>query len=93
MSGALEGAAWRRDPDLPFQKLEEETIVVDPRRREVHLLNDTAAQVWELLESPQSVDGLVASLAEAYDAPEDELRGAVVELLSGLEQKGLLLPA
>ena len=35
---------YQRDPGLPFQKLDEETIVVDPRTREVHLLNDTAAR-------------------------------------------------
>ena len=37
---------YQRDPGLPFQTLEEETIVVDPKTREVHLLNDTAARVW-----------------------------------------------
>jgi hypothetical protein len=85
--------AWRRDPDLPFQKLEEETIVVDPKRREVHLLNDTAAHVWELLAAPRSLDDLCAAVGEAYDAPAEEVRAAVSELLSGLEGKGLLLAA
>ena len=42
MSAANAGR-WRRDGELPFQKLDEETIVVDPKRREVHLLNETAA--------------------------------------------------
>ena len=44
----ISGAAWRRDPGLPHQRLEEDTIVVDPRRREVHLLNETVTRVWEL---------------------------------------------
>jgi hypothetical protein len=30
---------FKRDPALPYQKLDEETIVVDPRSREVHLLS------------------------------------------------------
>jgi len=59
MSAANAGR-WRRDGELPFQKLDEETIVVDPKRREVHLLNETAARIWELLASPQSVDDLTA---------------------------------
>jgi hypothetical protein len=85
--------SWRRDPDLPFQKLEEETIVVDPKRREVHLLNDTAAHVWELLAEPRSLDDLCAAMGDSYDAPADEVRDAVVELLRGLEDKGLLRAA
>jgi Coenzyme PQQ synthesis protein D (PqqD) len=86
-------SAWRRDPELPFQKLEEETIVVDPRRREVHLLNDTAAHVWELLATSRSIDDLVEALGEVYDAPADEVQPAVAELLRAFEDKGLLLPA
>ncbi|HEY6477862.1 MAG TPA: HPr-rel-A system PqqD family peptide chaperone [Polyangia bacterium] len=81
---------YKRDPGLPFQTLEEETIVVDPKTREVHLLNDTAARVWELLASAQSVDALTAALGEEYDAPADELRAGVEELLHGLRDKGLL---
>jgi PqqD family protein of HPr-rel-A system len=81
---------FKRDPDVPFQTLDEETIVVDPRTREVHLLNDTAARVWELLASAQSVDELTQALGEEYDAPVDELRAGVEELLAGFADKGLL---
>jgi len=84
-------ASWRRDTELPFQKLAEETIVVDPRRREVHLLNETAARIWELLSAPRSVDELAAALGDEYDVGEAELREAVVELVDGLSSKGLLV--
>jgi PqqD family protein of HPr-rel-A system len=84
---------YRRDPGLPFQKLEEETIVVDPRSREVHLLNDTAARVWELLESSCSLDELTETLAEEYDAPPEAVREGIEELLTGLRDKGLLIDA
>jgi len=68
---------YARDPGVPHQKLDEETIVVDPRTREVHLLNETAARIWELLASPRSLDQLAAALADEYDAPDEELRAAV----------------
>jgi hypothetical protein len=54
---------FTRDSGLPHQKLDEDTIVVNPRSREVHLLNETAARVWELLASPLSLDELAAALA------------------------------
>jgi PqqD family protein of HPr-rel-A system len=81
---------YARDPGVPHQKLDEETIVVDPRSREVHLLNETAARIWELLASPRSLDDLTTALAEEYDAPTDEVRGAVQEMLGALQDKGLL---
>jgi PqqD family protein of HPr-rel-A system len=81
---------FKRDSGLPHQKLDEETIVVDPRSREVHLLNDTAARIWELLASPHSLDELAATLAEEYDAPAGELRAGVEEVIAGFRDKGLL---
>jgi PqqD family protein of HPr-rel-A system len=81
---------YARDPGVPHQKLDEETIVVDPRSREVHLLNETAARIWELLASPSTVDDLTAALADEYDAPAAEVRGAVEETLAALRDKGLL---
>ena len=81
---------YARDPGVPHQKLDEETIVVDPRSREVHLLNETAARIWDLLASPRSVDDLTAALADEYDAPADEVRAGVQETLAALNDKGLL---
>ena len=87
------GAVWRRDPALPHQRLEEDTIVVDPRRREVHLLNETVTRVWELLASPRSIDELVSILVEEYDAPPDEVRASTVDVVRDLDSKGVLLGA
>lgn len=90
---AAGGEVWRRDPDLPHQRLDEDTVVVDPRRREVHLLNETATRVWELLTSPRSMDELVSALIDEYMVPADEVRALVVELVRDLEDKGVLLRA
>jgi hypothetical protein len=90
----LEGReAWRRDPGLPFQRLDDDTIVVDPARREMHLLNETAARIWELLEWPHTLDQLVTALAEEYEAPEDELRAAAADLIAELGAKGVFVRA
>jgi PqqD family protein of HPr-rel-A system len=91
MSAATNG--WRRDPALPFQRMEEEAIVVNPRTREVHLLNETAARIWELLEAPRSIDDLVATLGEEFEAEPAALREAVEAFVSDLSGKGLLTAA
>jgi hypothetical protein len=90
---AAGSATWRRVADLPFQTLDEETVVVNPCRREVHLLNETATRVWQLCASPQTLDDLVAALGEEYDASADDLRRGVTELLDGLRDKSLLVSA
>jgi hypothetical protein len=81
--------SWRRDSALPFQVLDEEVIVVDPKTREVHLLNETAARIWTLLVTAQSVADLVAALEQEYQADADELRAEVEAFVSDMSHKGL----
>jgi hypothetical protein len=90
---AVETPTWRRDPSLPHQKLDEETIVVYPARREVHLLNETAARVWELCATPRSLDELVTALAHEYEVATDELRRDVAEILELLGDRHLVIAA
>ncbi len=90
---AATAARWKRDGELPFQRLDEETIVVDPRQRTVHLLNETAARIWELLAAPRSVEELVSTLGDEYDADAAELRTAVSDCVAGLSDKGLVVAA
>jgi PqqD family protein of HPr-rel-A system len=84
---------WRRDPALPFQRMDEEAIVVDPRTREVHLLNETAARIWDLLETTHSLEELCATLADEYEGvPPEALRTEVGAFVTDLGGKGLLSP-
>lgn len=84
------GTTLRRVTSLPFQKMNHEALVVDPRTRSVHLLNPTATRVWDLLEAPRTVDQLVSILGQEYDAAEEILRAEVATLLADLEAKGLV---
>jgi PqqD family protein of HPr-rel-A system len=93
MPAETKPTSWRRDPTLPFQRMDEDTIVVDARTREVHLLNETAARIWDLLETPSSVDELAAALAEEYEgASPEELRAEVEAFVGELGGKGLIAP-
>jgi PqqD family protein of HPr-rel-A system len=90
MSDETKTPGWRRETTLPFQRMDEETLVVDPRSREVHLLNETAARIWELLETASSVDEIVETLAQEYEgSPREDLRREVEAFLSDLGSKGL----
>lgn len=85
-----DSVALRRVSSLPFQKMNDEALVVDPRTREVHLLNATATRIWDLLELPRTGDELVAALAEEFDAPAEVLRADLAASLAELEAKGLV---
>lgn len=80
----------RRVSTLPHQKLNDEVLVVDPRTREVHLLNPTATRIWDLLETPHTPDELVAILTAEFDASPEQLRADLDALLGELASKGLV---
>jgi hypothetical protein len=58
-------------------------------------LNAVAAEVWEMLPPVhKSLDSLCAELAARHpDVPAASLRADVIELLTSLQEFGLLLPA
>lgn len=80
----------RRASALPFQKLNDEILVVNPGTREVHLLNPTATRIWELLESDRTAADLVTSLLAEYDADKAQVGKDVDALLTDLTTKGLI---
>ena len=80
---------WRRRPELPFQVVEHDVLVVDPSTRAVHLFNETAARIWTLLSAPRSVDDLVTALSAEYEAELTELRKEVLSFLADMKGKGL----
>lgn len=87
MGGAVK---LRRANALPFQKLNEEVLVVNPKTREVHLLNPTATRIWELLENENTAAELIASLTAEYDADRAQVGEDVDALLAELAAKGLI---
>lgn len=52
--------------------------------------NDTAAYIFELLKKEQSEDSIVAAMCAKYDAPEEEIRADVKEVLKQIKDLGIL---
>lgn len=86
----MDDTALRRVSSLPHQKLNEEVLVVDPKTREVHLLNSTATRIWDLLETPHTPKEVLAAMTQEFEAPEEVLRADIETLLGELGAKGLV---
>lgn len=84
---------FARAKGLPFRHLDGQTVIVDPRRREVHVLNGTASAIWDLLgDDLRSLHDLVAALEHegAFDAPLETVAADLDGFLADLVQKGLV---
>jgi hypothetical protein len=92
-SAAPAHGRFSRLPGLAFRKLDEQTVIVDPQNRQVHVLNDTGSAIWELLEDRRSLGEMVAALGRegAFDAQEQQIASDVMAFLTELTGKGLLV--
>lgn len=92
MSHMLANHAFRRLHALPFRTLDGETVIVNPRQREVHVLNGTASRIWEALADWHTLPEVVTILAdeEGFDVPSAVVEEDVLQFLDEMMDKGLI---
>jgi PqqD family protein of HPr-rel-A system len=76
-------------PDVTLQRVGREAILHDARAGKAHVINSSAARVWELCDG-RSMDELVRSFAEPYGRTPDEVRADVERTIESFRRLGLL---
>ena len=60
---------------------------------ELYTLNDTGRAIWRLLDDQRDLNGVVAVLAEEFNAPMQEIEQDVLGLISVLVDRQILVEA
>lgn len=69
-------------------------MVLDPSATEFHRLNQLGTTIWELLEQPTTVSGLLAALAQRHPGIEPATIAADVRSFAcSLLERGLVVPS
>lgn len=74
----------RRRPDIVLQDVGGEAILIDPRTDEAHVLNGSAARLWQLCDGERTVDQLAAEFGAIYDLSAADVADDVREVLGEL---------
>jgi hypothetical protein len=82
----------RRHPDVAWQRIGDEAVVLSLAQGRVVGLNPTGALVWSLLEE-RDEDGLVAAVVERFATGAAEAREDVRDFLTLLRERGLTVEA
>lgn len=82
---------FERTPDLPFQKILDEVIILVPRERRLHRLNEAAALLWLSLDAPRTADDLASTLLDEYEIDDETARSDARTFLREMEEKGLVV--
>ena len=84
--------ALRRHPDVAWQTIGDEAVVMSLAEGRVLGLNPTGALVWSLVEE-RDEDGLVAAVVERFATEAAATREDVRDFLALLRERSLVLEA
>jgi hypothetical protein len=79
-------------PNVTFQRLGDELVVVNLDSDIIYTLNATVASVWELLQSGSDIEDVRIQLLADYEVEEETLDRDLSEALAKLIDFGLIIP-
>ncbi len=82
--------SYRRRPDVLWRRSLDAVVLLPLSAEEVVTIGGTGADVWELLETWRTVDGLAQSLSQRYEADEAIVYRDLEALLAHLVECGAL---
>jgi len=95
MANTPAGDRPKRRSDVIFRPLDESWVLFDPGTEQLHVLNLSAALVWEFLDGETPLDGIADAVGSAFDPPVPALEAMtdVQTALNRFQEAGLLDPA
>ncbi|HEV3407582.1 MAG TPA: PqqD family protein [Gaiellaceae bacterium] len=87
---ASAGAPPVRSAAVTLERVGQEAILHDRERGRVHVVNGSAAHLWELCDGRATLDEIVAAFAASYGAPPDAVRADVEGVVATFRDLGVL---
>ncbi|WP_157217186.1 PqqD family protein [Flavisphingomonas formosensis] len=84
-------ARIRRAPELITAPLDDGAIIMDIASGDFVELNRTAARIWELLDTPNTVSGLCALVLDRYDVTPELCAAQIAEWTAEMRERNLIL--
>lgn len=81
----------RQSDECAWQAIRGKIIVVYPRDREIHRLNETASAIWQYIEKPRTVKEVARHVAAEFDVSESAADADARQFLAELLEKNLIL--
>lgn len=79
-----------RSPDVTLQQVGHEAILHDRRQGRAHVINASAARIWELCDGHSTQDQIAEAFAAHYDMPATAVQSDVATILATFRELGVL---
>lgn len=85
-------AKYQRRPGVGEQQVGDERMLLDEASNAVHVLNGSAASIWDCLKTPVTLDEIRQRLSSEYDlGAARNVPTMIQHTLDDLQKKGLVL--
>ncbi|MFC2171840.1 PqqD family protein [Acidobacteriota bacterium] len=79
-----------QNPDTAWRAVDEECIIITPRKSVATVLNPVGTRVWQLADGNRSVKEIIEKILDEYLTERDAVEKDIEEFLTDLEKRGLL---
>jgi PqqD family protein of HPr-rel-A system len=76
--------------EISLQRVGEEAILHDRRSGRAHVINESAARIWELCNGHATIDEIVSAFASSYELDAGEVREDVLYIIAKFRELGVL---
>ncbi len=76
--------------DVSLQRVGDEAILHDRRNGRAHVINESAARVWELCDGRATLDEIVSAFAASYQLAATDVRDDVAYIVAKFRELGVL---
>ena len=84
------GTAVHASRGYVWERIEDETVVLDDREGCYYGLDGVGARIWELIQEPRTVASLVTAIVGEYQVDREVCERDVLDLVSALRDSGLV---
>jgi hypothetical protein len=76
--------------EVIWRRIGDDIVVIKEDGMSTHVLNKTAAFIWEMCDGESDIDDITSRICERYDVPAGEARADVDEILKTLTESNIL---
>jgi transcriptional regulator len=90
MKGSSANRAPVHNEDVIWRRIEDNVVLIEKDGRSMHVLNKTAARIWELCDGENGVDEIADELYERFDPAGIDITADVRDTILRMADMGLL---
>jgi hypothetical protein len=80
-----------RNPAIIASRMDDEVVMMNMERGNYYGLNPVAAEIWEMLETPQSIKTICDQLMESFEVDQAQCYSEVITYVEKLQTEGLII--